>query len=115
MYEIIDLLNKCRVVRDFEILEWVDEDELQLIRVKAKLTDRSILFINEANLKSGNKYSYHWQDERGRLRIRWDNAPHWKGLKTYPFHQHVGKQKPPLPSYEITLKDVLKVIEEKIE
>ena len=115
MYEIIDLLKKCRAVQGFEILEWVDEEDLQVIKVKAELRDGSVLFINEVNLKSENKYSYHWQDEKGGLKIRWDNAPHWKELKTYPFHQHVEKKIPPIPSFEVTLKDVLKIIEEKIE
>ena len=33
-------------------------------------------------------YSYHWQDSDGSLRIRWDNSPHHKNLRTFPDHKH---------------------------
>ena len=31
------------------------------------------------------KYSYHWQDKKERLLIRWDNAPDWE-VETFPHH-----------------------------
>lgn len=35
------------------------------------------------------KYSYHWEDDRGQLRCRWDNAPHWPDIPTHPHHKHI--------------------------
>ena len=57
------------------------------------------------------KYSYHWQDERERLLIRWDNAPDWV-VETFPHHKHVDQNIE--PSYERTLEQVIKVIAEKL-
>ena len=34
------------------------------------------------------KYSFHWQDARGRLIRRWDNAPHFPDLCNAPHHIH---------------------------
>jgi hypothetical protein len=34
------------------------------------------------------KYSFHWQDAQGRLRRRWDNAPHYPGFPGAPHHVH---------------------------
>ncbi|MEA1899197.1 MAG: DUF6516 family protein, partial [Thermodesulfobacteriota bacterium] len=34
------------------------------------------------------KYSFHWQNAQGRLRQRWDNAPHYPDLPNAPHHVH---------------------------
>ena len=34
------------------------------------------------------RYSFHWQDPRGQLRRRWDNAPHCPDLANAPHHVH---------------------------
>lgn len=36
------------------------------------------------------KYSFHWQEQQGRLRRRWDNAPHFPDLPNAPHHVHEG-------------------------
>ncbi|OFV66964.1 MAG: hypothetical protein SBU_000257 [Candidatus Syntrophoarchaeum butanivorans] len=57
-------------------------------------------------------YSYHWQDENRKLRIRWDNAPHHKHLKTFPHHKHTPEIE---ESEEMSFQDVIKVVEDKIK
>ena len=44
--------------------------------------------------------------------IRWDNSPHYPEHLTFPHHKHMNDQVS--ESKEITLKDVLEVIEKKI-
>ncbi len=34
------------------------------------------------------KYRYHLQDGRGRMVVRWDNAPHHRHVTTFPHHRH---------------------------
>ena len=36
------------------------------------------------------KYSFHWQDKDGCLRIRMDNAPHYPDMPNAPHHVHKG-------------------------
>jgi Family of unknown function (DUF6516) len=44
--------------------------------------------------------------------MRWDNAPHWKELKTYPCHVHFSGQSKPKPHDEVFIEEVLTEIEE---
>jgi hypothetical protein len=36
------------------------------------------------------KYRHHWQDGNGVLIKRWDNAPHYPAIDTFPHHLHDG-------------------------
>ncbi|BBO18564.1 conserved hypothetical protein [Candidatus Brocadia pituitae] len=44
----------------------------------------------------------------GKLIIRWDNAMHWRTVKTFPHHMHVNDQL--CDSKEVTLEDVIEHI-----
>ena len=69
----------------------------------------SKLYIKEHVSEEDYIYSFHWQDKNGDLIIRWDNAPHYKNIKTFPHHKHTknGVEE----SDEVCLEDVLKYIE----
>jgi hypothetical protein len=47
-------------------------------------------------------------NENGLIR-RWDNAPHHRVIETFPFHIHTKSEI--LPSKEVRLEDILKIIE----
>ncbi len=111
-YKIISLLKKSNIVSEIEILEFVEEETVNILKVKAKLIDKSLLYITEVHTMNYQKYSYHWQDKEGKTIIRWDNSPHWKEIETFPHHKHIGEQV--LPSSRATIKDVLKEIEKII-
>lgn len=59
-----------------------------------------VTFINESNLSfmeyfevektiQVKTYSYHYQDLSGQMVFRYDNAPHYPQLKTFPNHKHL--------------------------
>jgi hypothetical protein len=86
------------------------------LRANLLLTDGSKLFVKDYLFLDGTrKYAYHWQDPEGHLLSRWDNAPHWKDLKSYPHHRHVGEEDIVESSDVRTLEDVLKHIREQIQ
>ena len=61
------------------------------LRLTIVLNDGSTLFIKDYLFLDGTrKYAYHRQDREGRLKSRWDNAPHWQDVVSYPHHHHVG-------------------------
>ena len=61
-----------------------------------------------------DKYSFHWQKDN-LLIFRYDNSPHYREIKTFPHHKHIGKDiNKVTESNEITLKQVLKEIKEVI-
>jgi hypothetical protein len=85
-------------------------------RLKARLlfVDGSVLYIKEYYFGRQRKYTYHWTNAAGELIIRWDNAPHWPDVETFPHHKHVGSPVNVQPSLETDLADVLTVIKSKI-
>jgi len=115
MYYLLNLLQKSRIVFNLDILNFIDEEDIQVFYVKATLINKSILFVRELATFTENKYSYHWQTKTGKLICRWDNAPHYPKIKTFPHHKHNGTKENVLLSNEITLEKVLKVIERKIK
>lgn len=86
----------------------IEEETVQLLKVKVKLIDDSSLFIYEIHTPDFNKYSYHWQNKKGAMLIRWDNKPHWKHLKTFPHHKHTKEGV--LPSHRITIEEAIEII-----
>ncbi|WP_236713213.1 toxin-antitoxin system TumE family protein [Neomoorella thermoacetica] len=92
------------------------ERETNCKRLKATITfiDGSKLFIKDYNFSSERKYSYHWAYRYGKLIIRWDNAPHWHQLTTFPHHKHIGSSERVEPSLEIDLNAVLMFIKRQI-
>ncbi|MDN5344622.1 MAG: hypothetical protein PWQ18_733 [Clostridia bacterium] len=92
------------------------ERETNRKRIKATLTfiDGSKLFIKDYYFGSERKYSYHWVDINGNLIIRWDNAPHWRQVPTFPYHKHTGSPEKVESSLEMDLNEILSVIKAKI-
>ena len=103
------------IIREHEIISW--ENEPTTFRFQAKLTfkDQSLLFIKEYLFPAGRKYSYHWQNHTGQLLIRWDNAPHWYEIATFPHHKHIGSEKNVEESTEVYLDDVLEFLRKEIK
>ncbi len=82
-------------------------------KVKARLTDSSLLFIREYCDEKQRLYSYHWQSQDGKMIMRWDNAPHHKNVPTHTHHKHF--QNKVLPSYTLTCEEILREIESMIK
>ena len=112
MYEIISALKQSAIVLDVEVLEFIDEDSVKLIKIKAVLKENCLLYITELHTRDYQKYSYHCQKNDGDLIVRWDNKPHWRDISTYPHHKHENNQV--YASHRVTISDVLHQIEEKI-
>ncbi|MDU9048801.1 MAG: DUF6516 family protein [Candidatus Electrothrix sp. Rat3] len=69
------------------------------LRAKVSLYDNSMLefflYVKETEKKIQlEKYSFHWQDAQGKLRRRWDNAPHHPALDNAPHHLHLADGSP---------------------
>jgi len=102
------------IIKNFEIKDFKRFGNARALVARIEFIDNSILFIKDYIFLKGNrKYSYHWQDNKGNLLIRWDNSPHYFHLKTFPDHKHIqGKV---VESEETHLKAVMEVIQEKIK
>lgn len=110
----LELLDGSPVVKSYEILDYKEGESFYFLKIKAVLVDGSALHIREFVSEEEYNYSFQWQ-RNGNLIIRWDNAPHHRGIETFPHHKHVGSKDNVQPSKEISLEDILGIIEEKIK
>jgi len=100
-----------KLIKSFEILDFKSGGSFYFLRVKTILVDDSQLYIKEYCSLDNYLYSYHWQDQNGSMRIRWDNAPHHDDLRTFPHHKHIPQLE---ESMEMNLEDVMKEIKERL-
>ena len=111
---------KALIVMNHQVLHWTAaREEAQgnagLFRYKLMLRDGSVIEMFESfrvvqERVKVTKYSFHWQDATGRLRMRWDNAPHHPEVSTYPDHVHAGSETNVTLHAPVTLEEVLNII-----
>jgi Family of unknown function (DUF6516) len=99
--QIDELLSTSPVVSDVEIVRRsIRDTELEKVlnyRYRITLTDGGLVEMTERVLEvretlAVTKYRHHWQDDNGRLVKRWDNAPHYPAIETFPHHLHEGDE-----------------------
>ncbi len=88
------------------------------IRLKIRLVNEDAIdlfeFLQEiAGELKPIKYSFHWQDRRGTLKKRWDNAPHYMKLDNFPHHIHDNDSPIISNSFIPNILNILDEIEEK--
>ncbi len=88
MFQIVEALRRTQVVTDVQVIDLIDEAKVKYVKCRAELIDGSSLHITEASIGGKSKYSYHWQDPRHQLIVRWDNIPHHPHIITFPHHRH---------------------------
>ncbi len=102
-------LERSPIVLSFKVLDRRTWRTGSYLRLCVLLRDGSELYTREYVSATERKYAFHWQDAAGTIIARWDNAPHYRDLKTHPDHLHTPDQV--VASYEIDLADVLSAIE----
>jgi len=110
MFSLLYSINNHKCVQELEISECINEAGLEYFKGKAILIDGTVLHIREVVTPNENKYSYHWQSSNGKFLRRWDNAPHWLKIETFPHHTHIGNEKNIESSIQVTIIDVLDFI-----
>ena len=103
-------LDDLPFVRATRVLLAEQDSSRRHLKMEILLTDGSTLFTNEYVATGIRKYAFHWQAADGLLLARWDNAPHYPSLPTFPHHLHRGEVVE--PGREVTLEDVLLMIAE---
>ena len=110
---IVTVLRPSPLVRDLEIIEMIDEERVQLLRLRAEIIDGSHLYVREAIFPHTSKYSYRWQTHMGEMLLRWDNAPHHPAIPTHPHHKHDGEQIG--PAARVSIEDVLAELADRLQ
>lgn len=99
-------------VATHDILAHRSNAHIEQVKARIVFVDGSLLVYTNIVIltEARRKYSFQWMNPDGTLRIRWDNAPHYPHIATYPHHQHIGDETNVQDSPEMTLEEVLAVI-----
>jgi len=102
------------IYKDYEIIRKEILYSEAKIRLKIKLANDDTLELFEYLIEETYeliplKYSYHWQDSKGNLKKRWDNAPHHKDFVNFPHHIHFDDSR---VGPNLLVLNILKVLDE---
>ena len=109
------------ISRGYVEVERLDFDELPgrqgIIEGRLRFHDGSLLDFDEVVLLRNKqivklRYAYHYQNQSGEVIFRYDNAPHYPNIITYPHHKHIGSVVEPAQVPD--LSEVLREIEQLI-
>lgn len=108
------------VVHSFQIREREERLHEGFIRIRAVLTNGDVLEAFEfvvaiPDAVQTRTYRLHWQQGDGRLKRRWDNAPHHRDVPTFPHHVHVGPTDQVESATLMTILQALAYIEEALQ
>jgi len=109
------------ISRGYVEIERLDFDELPgrqgIIEGRLKFHNGSLLEFDEVIILRNEeivklRYAYHYQDESAEIIFRYDNAPHYPNILTYPHHKHIGSAVEPAQVPD--LSEILREIEQMI-
>lgn len=112
MLKILKLLNECKIIKNYEILDFKWGENFYYLKIKCFLKNKTLLYIREYVNEKERMYSYHRQDKNGKLICRWDNAPYHFKIKTFPHHKHTDKRI--TESTQTSIEEILEYIKGKI-
>ncbi len=90
-----ELLSAHAFVQDVEIVRRsIRDTEFEKVlhyRYRVLLANGDLVEMTERVLEvqgslEVSKYRHHWQDRNSQLIKRWDNAPHYHAIDTFPHH-----------------------------
>lgn len=124
LHTIDELLSTSSVVSDVEVMRRsmrdTDLEKVLNYRYRVTLANGGLIEMTERVLEipgtlEVTKYRHHWQDGQGLFIKRWDNAPHYPGIDTFPHHLHDGAEDRVVRHAAVTGLEVLQRIFAEIE
>ncbi len=105
--------SHSQIFKTWQVIRYDQTDDSHILHVNAVLRDGSRLQIRDYSFEDGSrKYAYQWMESDGKLRRRWDDAPHWPGLITSPHHVHIPNAERPLSSTVTNLENLMSFLAE---
>lgn len=111
--EIFKWLEDSSFVKSHSINDFRKSETVFYLNIRIHFVNNSELHVREYTDADHRKYSFHWQSLNGDLIIRWDNAPHFPDLITFPHHKHLASGEV-RESYDISLEEILSFIQNQI-
>ena len=102
------ILQEFPIIRSYALNKKVYNNHQGLIGGRIVFENESSLeFLEVVDTEQENKlkYRYHYMDTSQNLIFRYDNAPHYPQVDSFPHHKHVGERVQ--ASAEPKLRDIL--------
>jgi len=107
----------CPFIHSYNLIKDKRSTYIGFIEGIIKFIDNSILhfmeFVDVGKQIEKYKYSYHYEGNDRALIFRYDIAPHFKNIETFPHHKHEIDNKV-VASKEPSLEEILYEIEKLI-
>lgn len=112
MLKTLELLEKSKIVKSYEVLDFKKGKDFYYLKIRAVLIDDSTLHIREFVSPDDRSYSYNWIDKNVLSSVGGITPLTTKTLKRFLI---TSTQKNGVEdSFETTLEDVLSLIEKEI-
>ena len=114
---ILDLLDDNPLTLRYDVLLYENTNAKFQLKLRIEFIDYSVLFTNDYIGSAKRKYAFQWQQADGTWLIRWDNAPHFPKIMSYPHHKHDYRSGSEMvtESYDITLVEVISYIQKQLQ
>jgi hypothetical protein len=100
-----------KYVESYFILQFEQNGDNFRFKMQINFKNSTRLYVKEIIVGGKKrKYGYQWLDFENKLICRWENAPDWPNITTYPHHKHLKKENNILPSENIEFSTILKEI-----
>jgi len=84
--QLAPIISSSSVQREFDA-----NLNIGFIKGRIIFIDGSVLDFAERISVQRPSYRFHYMDSENNLIIRWDSAPHFQHLSTFPFHRHTPR------------------------
>jgi hypothetical protein len=109
-------ITACPFLQSYNLIKDKRSLYIGIVEGSIKFIDNSTLYFMEfVDVSKGiekYKYSYHYENKDKVIIFRYDMAPHFRNIETFPHHKHETEQI--IASNEPSLKDVMYEIEKLI-
>ncbi|NJL98827.1 MAG: hypothetical protein HC818_04415 [Synechococcaceae cyanobacterium RM1_1_27] len=113
-------LDQSPVIATWTLLNEMTLSNRGHIRVRLTLSNGDFVEASEffsvgSTSIQQQRYRYQWMDpSKTQLRKRWDNAPHFPEIATFPHHVHIEQENQVLPSTLLGMLDLVAHLESSI-
>jgi len=107
----LKILKQSKIVAKIISVDFDSAAGCSLLKIRAELINRWRLQVWEHRTPVMRRYAYH-VFEGGNMVVRWDNAPHHRGISTFPHHKHIYREI--VESEVMKISDVLAELEKMI-
>jgi hypothetical protein len=88
---------------------------VRLVLSNGDFVEATEFFFVRASGIEQQRYRYQWMNSgQTHLKKRWDNAPHFPDIATYPHHVHVDSEDNVLPSRMFGISELIDILEQEI-